>query len=280
MLVSNGNGSQVTPDDSLNIVSLEELPGQTAPDLAAAISKAMVDPGYIVIRGLPYQSGNAADASAFLLDLANQLGSPISHDENGSLIWDIRAKENLTHSVPTFSEHADEAFLHTDSQYRDQPENLFALLCLRPATCGGGLSLLMTYSDLMAELLAQSDGADHKAALEEVEFPFAVPTAFKTDPEGPDEFVYSPILEGEQHLRFRLDTLESGLRTLDKPLPDRGVRALEAMKSVLNTSDRIKRFHLQAGDLAFFNNRSTLHGRTAFADKHRHLLRVRLKTDA
>lgn len=272
--------SQVTPDELLNIVSVDELPGQTAPDLAAAISEAMLEPGYIVIRGLPYQSNTVVEASEFLLQLGNQLGSPISHDENGSLIWDIRAKENLNQSVPTFSEHADEAFLHTDSQYREQPENLFALLCLQPAACGGGLSLLMTYSDLMAELLARPDGEDHKAALEEIKFPFAVPTAFKSRPDGPDEYVFSPILEGKQHLRFRLDTLEAGLRTLETPLPDRGVRALEAVKSILNTSNQIKRFHLQTGDLAFFNNRSTLHGRTAFFDKHRHLLRVRLKTDA
>jgi hypothetical protein len=48
------------------------------------------------------------------------------------------------------------------------------------------------------------------------------------------------------------------------------------MLDVLSGSKQIKRFHLQPGDLVFINNRTTLHGRTAFDDPKRHLLRVRL----
>jgi alpha-ketoglutarate-dependent taurine dioxygenase len=185
----------------------------------------------------------------------------------------------LAQAVPTVSEHANEAFLHTDSQYRAAPENVFALLCLRPAECDGGLSLLMTYQDLMDELAKLPDGAAQKETLKEVPFPFAVPSAFKQNPDGPEEFVFSPILEGENHLRFRVDTMEASLRVHGHSLPDRALRAFDALKTILSTSDKVAKFFLESGDLFFLNNRNTLHGRTAFTDKRRHLLRIRLKTD-
>lgn len=261
----------------LNIVDVADLPGQAAKDFVGLVTRAIVDPGYVVIRGLNFGPKDRASASSFLLDFAQHLGTPISHDENGSIVWNIRAKEGLSQTVPTFSEHADEAFLHTDSQYREAPEDIFALLCLSKATCGGGLSLLMTYDDLMAELAAHPDGAAHEAALREVSFPFAVPSAFKTNPDGPEEFVYSPILEAGKQIRFRADTIEVSLRRNDNALPERGLRAFEALKAILSTSSKVNSFYLEEGDLFVLNNRNTLHGRTAFNDAKRHLLRVRLK---
>lgn len=260
----------------LNIVAVTPELAENTSKLAKVIHDNMKDPGYVVVRGFDMGSARLNEATNFLLELGQILGTPISHDESGSLIWDIKASGRTGAKVPTFSEHADEAFLHTDSQYRQTPEDIFALYCLQPAADGGGVSLLMTYRDLMDEINATPERAALVPYLETELYPFAVPTAFKLNPDGPPEYVYSPILEGNGKLRFRVDTLVSALADGVGNLSAKALEAFEMVKDVLETSDKVRSFDLETGDLFFLNNRRTLHGRTSFSDINRHLLRIRL----
>lgn len=266
----------MSKSSSLNIIQATPDLVHNKAKLAQVIRDNMTDPGYVVVRGFDMGSAQVQEASDFLLELGHLLGTPVSHDESGSLIWDIKASGRTGSKVPTFSEHADEAFLHTDSQYRQNPEDVFALYCLQPAADGGGVSLLMTYQDLMDEMHATPENKALIPHLETALYPFAVPTAFKLTPDGPPEYVYSPILEGNGQLRFRVDTLISALADGIGDLSDDALAAFEMVKGILETSDKVRAFDLETGDLFFLNNRRTLHGRTSFTDVNRHLLRIRL----
>lgn len=138
---------KLTPDNLLNVIRLNESKKLSDENLVDHIKKSIDNPGYVVIRGWAENTKNIADLSSRFLSLVKHIGDPVSHDQQNSFVWDIKKRFNLNQSVPTYSEHANEASLHTDSQYREKPEDAFALLSLESAACGGGASLLMTYED-------------------------------------------------------------------------------------------------------------------------------------
>ena len=56
---------------------------------------------------------------------------------NRQIIWDIKKRDLPAGQVSTFSENADEAKLHTDTQYFPNPERYTLLYVVRPAEDGG-----------------------------------------------------------------------------------------------------------------------------------------------
>jgi len=275
MLDHHAPETKLTPDDALNIIRLNESKDFSDESLVDTIKESIDNPGYIILRGWAENTKNITDLSSRLLSLVKYIGYPVSHDQQHSFVWNIKRRFDLNQSVPTYSEHANEASLHTDSQYREKPEDAFALLSLEPAACGGGVSLLMTYESLMKELNATEHRKSLKKVLEEETFPFAVPTAFKRNPTSGREYVYAPILEKDGKLRFRSDTLRKALDDMKGDFHRQVENAYEMMVDILSSSKNIRYFFLEKGDLVFINNRTVLHGRTAFSDINRHLLRIR-----
>lgn len=273
------DSAYLTPDSSLNILNIESLNDKSDKNFARLVKLAMKFPGYIILRGIDVDPNNIATSSARLLTLAENIGKPISHDEENSLVWHIKKNENLNQTVPTYSEHSNEAFLHTDSQYREDPEHIFALLMLKKADCGGGASMLMTYDDLMTELNTTPSRKRLSKVLADESYPFVVPTAFKRNLDEKREYVYSPILEKHEKLRFRSDTLKIALEDKNNMVSKQALEAYEMMLGLLSSSKLVRRFHLQPRDIIFINNRTCLHGRSIFKDSNRHLLRVRLNLE-
>ncbi|MEQ6201517.1 TauD/TfdA family dioxygenase [Sulfitobacter sp. HNIBRBA2951] len=153
--------------------------------------------------------GSVAQAQALTLDLARDIGTPMAHDKRGALLWDIRAQSGGTTEGRTFSEHSDEAALHTDSQYRNTPEDAFCLYCIKPAACGGGRSFVLTLGDLLLDLAQAGVGDDMIAALQNHDFPFAVPHVFETEN---DKFTFGPVVGADNTIRYRKDALEKGMQ--------------------------------------------------------------------
>lgn len=212
-------------------------------------------------------------ARALTLALARDIGTPIAHDRHGTLVWDIRAQSGAAAADRTFSEHSDEAVLHTDSQYRNTPEDAFCLYCIRPATCAGGQSFILTLDDLLLDLEDAGIGENIIDALRDNDFPFAVPCVFETENE---KFTFGPILGEDRTIRYRKDALEKGIRANGAALPDIAHRAVDALNFAVLNSARVKCLNLAAGDMLWINNKTTLHGRSRFSDTERHLLRVRI----
>ena len=244
-------------------------------ELAEFVKAELISHGYILLKNYPIDTNCIVDASADYLKLCEMIGLPISHDENNSIIWDIKKAPQSESAVQTYSEHDGEAELHTDSQYRDRPEDYFGLLTLAKASCGGGMSLVMRINDLFEELLERPNGETLIHTLQTEDYPFIVPSVFKQEQNDLPEFVYGPILT-ESTIRFRVDTMRKALPFHEGLLSDSALLAFNELTDIVTNSPRIKRFHLEPRDLIFINNTTTLHGRTAFKDANRHMLRIRM----
>lgn len=214
-----------------------------------------------------------AQAQALVLASARAIGTPVPHDKHGALLWDIRAQTSGDPAGRTFSEHSDEAVLHTDSQYRDTPEDAFCLYCIKAATCGGGKSFVLRLDDLLLDMAEAGVDDDMIDALHKNDFPFAVPRVFEMKD---DKFTFGPILGEDNTIRYRKDALEQGMQTHGSALPDIAHRAVEVLHQIVLTSTRVQCFDLVRGDLFWVNNKTTLHGRSSFRDAERHLLRARI----
>ncbi|MCC3532422.1 MAG: TauD/TfdA family dioxygenase [Microcoleus sp. PH2017_21_RUC_O_A] len=57
-----------------------------------------------------------------------------------------------TSAIKTFSKHNQQAPLHTDSQYRNQPERFIALMTICQANCGGGYTEIVNFRKILEEI--------------------------------------------------------------------------------------------------------------------------------
>lgn len=241
-------------------------------NLASSLINELNTNGYVLLRNYPIDYDHPEET---ILNLSSRVGTPISHDKIGTLVWDVKQNIDSRSNIKTYSEHNHEALLHTDSQYSFYPEDYFSLLCLKKATCGGGLSYLLTLKDILEDLDALPNGEKIKDVLYTQEFPFVVPSVFSKQGETGYEFNFGPILR-ENEIRFRVDILEKALDlNPDYKTPDR-MEAYQALKDIILNSPKTLSFHMENDEILFINNKTALHGRSAFQDSHRHLLRVRM----
>lgn len=259
-------------EKSLNIFDFKDLELDQQ-DIVSLIKSELSSKGYLVIRNFRVPLNDIEECKKVLLNLTANLGTPISHDANGALVWDIKSRDTSNGGVITYSEHSHEAELHTDSQYSKEPEHAFGLLTLKKASCGGGESFLLSLNDILQELRALPDGEQIERVLRETDYPFIVPRVFKKTNED-IEFNFGPILS-DGIIRFRVDTLEKALAARPDFCSADQIFAYNELKQIILNSSSISRFFLQERDLIFINNRTMLHGRSEFNDKDRHLLRVR-----
>ena len=105
-----------------------------------------------------------------------------------------------------------------------------------------------------------------------------MPTVFTKDRlDSVVEWISAPVLSGQENIRYRHDLITSAL--------DHGVSSLspESQWAIAHVAQQLhdltpRSFPLRSGDLLVLNNHRVLHGRTAFEDRDRMLLRVRLAT--
>lgn len=244
--------------------------------LTKKILEALEGPGWVVVTGFAKDTSSIQQKSLFI-DLCKKIGQPIGHDRNGKIVWDIKPRQPDTYKkgVVTFSEHNHEADLHTDSQYSEYPEDYFALLTLKPASCGGGESSLLSLPAILEELQLTAEGLQHLRVLEKTKFPFIVPRAFqKKNSKGP-EFSFGTIIRPNE-IRFRIDTVEKALAYDPGFCTAEQVEAFDFLKDLIRNSSKTKNLFLKRNDLIFINNKTMLHGRGSFKDRKRHLLRIRM----
>ena len=244
--------------------------------LARRINTALERVGWIVIPDYEPTLKALALEKAYL-KLCEEIGEPIGHDREGTIIWDIKSRGAGSdgNKVVTYSEHNHEADLHTDSQYSEYPEDYFGLLTLHKASCGGGESYLLSLEDLLQELASTSAGREAVEVLRTTNYPFIVPNVFRKNAGDEPEFNFGPVLrDGE--IRFRIDTFEKALAAAPNLCTQRQLSAFSFLKNHIRSSQSTKSFFLENGDLIFINNKTMLHGRGSFTDADRHLLRIRM----
>ncbi len=93
---------------------------------------------------------------------------------------------------------------------------------------------------------------------------------------GKSNIILAPIVADNPIIRFRLDTIEAGLKCYPELATADRLWALEYFNNFLKTYPNKIQFKLDDGDIVFVNNHKVLHGRTAFTGGDRLLLRVRI----
>ncbi|MEM1327394.1 MAG: TauD/TfdA family dioxygenase [Bacteroidota bacterium] len=242
--------------------------------IAKEIKNHLEETGYVLVRDFPIGKTNTYE---LFQNLCTAIGHPIGHDKAGTIIWDIKSKPPSSDrfGVITYSEHNHEADLHTDSQYSEYPEDYFALLTLKKAACGGGLSYLLSVADIVSELNESADGKKVLDIIQTTKYPFIVPNVFKKKSGDTPEFNFGYLLKGGK-MRFRVDTIQKALNYDASFCTPEQIWAFDYLVHLVRNTQHTRRFHLEPGDLIFINNKTMLHGRSSFTDYDRHLLRIRM----
>lgn len=219
--------------------------------------------------------------SALLFALSIGLGTPTATDKvDRRVVWDVKVREEkvANNSASTFSEHAYEAQLHTDTQYFDRPERYMMLYVVAPAECGGGISSMRALQCLLEELSATAEGRWAMDYLTDRDLPFRIPSVFTRDGQaGSTEVTFAPIFTKRPAIRYRLDTLQKGLEAYPELDVEDLRRALDIVNSAACNEERLVKMAMPADSLQLLNNHEALHGRTSFTDYNRHVLRIRIE---
>lgn len=225
---------------------------------------------FCVVRGMDAHQLDDRDAYLFAVGMSALVGTPSCGSQGNVVAWPVTpiAEQDGEAARQNVSVTMDEAVLHTDSSFMDTPEAMFCLWCIRPAACGGGRSVLIDARQVVAELAHTAEGRDAIARLEATRVPFFG---------GQDRLHWANVLgDSEVFVRYRPDLIEQGLAHANQAI-DGGVRgALATFAASLGQPHLQARIALAAGDVLFVNNHELIHGRDAFEDPQRFLLRVRM----
>ena len=242
-------------------------------ELADKISLDINHVGYILVSDLFENISVLDDVKSKLLNLCSLVGNVTSHNKQNTPVWDIKAVDTSS-IISTFSEHANEASLHTDSQYSDSPEEHFALYCVAKAKCLGGASFFLSLENIIKDLKKIEKGQQTIEFLQENKYPFIVPDIFKENPSGPPEVSFGYLLK-EETIRFRVDAVERALEIDSSLCSEQQIDSFKRLKRIILNSEKILYTHIENNECLFINNQTMLHGRTQFNDTNRHLLRIR-----
>ena len=248
-------------------------------DLGHVIHKETSKHGYVLIRNAHFGVLEGETLKQKLLDFCKLFGSPILHSPMpDSYVWDIKTVQNTKSNFVTHSELAAEAELHTDSAFSNNPEDCFCLYSIKKADCNGGESLLLSMDNLLSELRKTKEGLRAEEQLRTKKYPFAVPSVFREGHKSQDKNLHAKdYILTEDSIRFRNDVIQRSLNIDPQLIDEDQYEALDILQNIVDHSKGVKRLMLEVGDLIIINNKTMLHGRTAFEDPDRHLLRVRIR---
>ncbi|MFF4100116.1 TauD/TfdA family dioxygenase [Streptomyces sp. NPDC001903] len=247
--------------------------GETLADLVRRHLDAR--PGYFVLSGLDHLS--EAQARRFTVAVSRLAGDLLPQDGAGALLRDVRDRGVRLGEGATgrYSDSRQGGSLHTDAAHRPgRLPDIFTLFCVRQAASGGAL-VTVHVSDLLEILRG------HPEELATLRLPVHFDT--RDDTPGVPLTTERPVLEfqdGRERMYYLRDYIEIGHRHPHVPqLTPEQVKALDLLDSLLERRDLQTHGRLAPGEMIFIDNRSIVHGRTAFdeggaADGGRLMLRT------
>jgi alpha-ketoglutarate-dependent taurine dioxygenase len=211
--------------------------------------------------------------------LVSACGAPSDHKPGEEeYICKVTPRPDLNRPIATYSEHDREAPLHTDSHYRDTPEQFVAFLMEQQAPLGGR-NILLKSSCVFAEMRDTEEGRRWLKYLKTKKIPSAVPSRYSGTPGDEPRFVEATIInDAETMIRFREDTIREGIRLCGNKDSEQE-QALDFLRKLIYRSPERRGVTLANGEILFVNNYSVLHARTGFEGLSRVLLRVRFNEE-
>jgi alpha-ketoglutarate-dependent taurine dioxygenase len=202
---------------------------------------------------------------------------PVDH----RVVWDVRPQEAELRKFSMFSESDTEAAYHTDSTIVPIPERYFLLYAVQQAECGGGLSTLRDGRAVKEELEQTPDGRVALRVLTDTALPVRIPKAFrkKYGVTAKDGYSYVPVFAEKPMWRWRKDKIEQGLVAHPECATPDVRKALDTVADLLANRPGVRK-PLPTDGIVIIDNHVAFHGRTAFTDLKRHLLRIRFQEPA
>jgi hypothetical protein len=208
--------------------------------------------------------------------LAVLLGDPTANLPFDQVFWDVKNRGDESSGQMSFSENDRKAGYHTDSGKLPVPERFFLLYAVRAARCGGGVSLIRDGRVVKSQLEETPEGRAAVRLLTKMELPRQVPEAFKKYAEvSPDGYMYAPVLAEKPMWRWWMKSIRRGVAAHPEYQTPEVRQALDAVIEQLTNGPGEIRLVIPTDGILIVDNHITLHGRTAFTDPERHLLRLR-----
>lgn len=201
---------------------------------------------------------------------------------NHRVIWDVKSAPPEERSFSHFSQAPDEAQYHTDSTIVPIPERFFLLYAVTQASCGGGLSTLRDGRHVIEVLEQSEEGRRAVKTLRETPLPIRIPKGFrrKYGATASDGYSYTPVFAEKPMWRWRKDKIELGLTKHPESETPEVREALDTVARQLDDRTHEMRQALPTDGIVVIDNHVAFHGRTAFTDHERHLLRIRFHDTA
>jgi hypothetical protein len=208
--------------------------------------------------------------------LAVLLGDPTANIPFDQVLWDVRNRGDESSGHTSFSESDREALYHTDNGSLPIPEHFFLLYAVQAARCGGGVSMLRDGRVLKKRLEETAEGRAAVRVLTETQLPRKIPKAFKKYADvAPDGYLYAPVLSDEPMWRWRQGGIRRGIAAHPEYQTPEVQQALDTLIELLEHGPEEIRQVIPTDGILIINNHIALHGRTAFTDPQRHILRLR-----
>lgn len=231
-------------------MKLPSLSYEPSASLPAQILAALAESGGCIVTGMPC---DADDAS--LEALSRALGQPVNepHNLTGGMVCRIEVEPRENRPYASTPGHFPG---HTDCSDHRHPPEIVLLLCEQAARQGGD-SFVARLPEILVKLTP-----DDLFALQEPQFFF--------------RYGYLPILslaKGRITIRYNRQLLE-----MFKPsdTPETLIHLLDRLDQAIQAASF--EFRLAPGDCLILDNRTTVHGRTAFDDDGSRLMkRVRVE---
>lgn len=204
------------------------------------------------------------------------LGLPLAADKlTGQVVWDIMDRKEKKASYQTFSEGKGEADYHTDTAFYEKPVRNFALHCIKPAECGGGVNRFCNAAALRQKLIRDPEHAWIVKTLTGIPATFRVPSSFTHHKE--NECIDAFIFGDDVPVRFRLDSIHKGHELKYGRQNKELLKAIDALMHIVDNPDNMLKMRLEEDAAVFINNYEVLHYRDDFMDPSRHLMRIWIK---
>jgi alpha-ketoglutarate-dependent taurine dioxygenase len=230
----------------------------------------------VMIPELGLGEAGVDDKRKAVFALAVLLGDPTANIPFDHVLWDVRNRRDESSGHSSFSESDIKADYHTDNGSIPVPERFFFLYAVRAAACGGGVSLLRDGRVVKRQLEETPEGRAAVQLLTERKLPRQIPEAFqKYGDVAPDGYLYAPVLAEKPMWRWRRHGIRKGIVAHPEYRSPELRQALDAVVDKLeNGPDEIRQV-IPTDGILIIDNHIALHGRTAFSDPERHLLRLR-----
>ena len=244
------------------------------PRLEQAVAEMRDGRGFLLLRGLPVERYSDDDVGLIFWGMGRYMGGPLSQNPQGDLLGHVY-DHGRTYGNIDVRGYETNAYLpyHTDAG------DMVGLLCLRRGL-EGGLSSIVSSVTVHNEILAHRP--EYLGLLYNGFYYIRREAALTERGISERPIPIFGCRDGVVSCRYIRNQINAGAVKREVPLTRLEQAALDYLDEQTRRADLRLDMDLQAGDIQFINNYTTLHSRTGFVDgplphQKRHMLRLWLK---